>query len=488
MRGHCSGRAFGLLMVIVAATVLLASPVVAEGRSYFVSPDGDDGAAGSESRPWRSPAMACQRIGPGDTLVLLSGEYSLTRFQEDILRPPSGRADAWVTVRGAEGARPELVGGDDLYTAIDVSGARYLLIEGIDIRSDWENAARGGLRDGITGVDRPLSDVILRDLRIHHLDEFGINLQDAYNLRIECCEISYCGFGAIGGPTGVAGGWRQVVISDTVMSYGGHYYRGGDGSDRPYDRPDGVGLEPSDGPLTIVDCRAEHNRGDGLDSKISNTTIDRCVVANNSCDGIKLWAGTSRVLNTLVYGRGDGDDMDTPWAAIVLDSETADQQFELIHVTVHDALGGNYLAYVQYDHPDLATKLVIRNSILCGEGPNCPVFVGDGTDLQVSHTLFYLPQCDDVLQHGGVAYGSGTIASLGNGVIYGDPKFVKSGWGDEGDYALRAHSPAIDRANDAWAPPGDLQGTARCGRADIGAYEWWPMGAPCLILPLIMAS
>jgi len=43
-----------------------------------------------------------------------------------------------------------------------------------------------------------------------------------------------------------------------------------------------------------------NNRKDGLDSKAANTTIRRSIVANNSCDGVKLWAGDSRVENTLI--------------------------------------------------------------------------------------------------------------------------------------------------------------------------------------------
>ena len=392
-----------------------------------------------------------------------------------------------MTITAQDGTRAALVGSENLYTAIDLAGAHHLRIEGIEIRSDTAQAASGGLRDGISGVGAPLSDVVLCDLRIHHLDEFGVNLQDAYNVRIETCEISYCGFGAVGGPSGEQGGWRRVIISDTTLSYSGHYYRGGDGADRPYDRPDGLGSEASAGPLTVVSCTAAHNRGDGLDSKCGDTLIERCIVANNNCDGVKLWAGDSRVVDTLIYGRGDGDDEVTPWAALVIDGETPGQHYELINVTVHDALGGNYLAYVQYDHPATATTLALHNCILSGEGPSCPLFVAAGTTLTVAHTLLYLPQCDEVLQHGEAAYDRDTITAFGDGVIYGDPLFVATAWGAEGDYTLLAQSPAIDHGDDAWAPPLDLSGAPRLGRADMGAYEWRPQEALWLILPLIMA-
>jgi len=177
-----------------------------------------------------------------------------------------------------------------------------------------------------------------------------MNIQDVDDLQIIDCRIEYAGFGALGGPAGEHGGWRRVTIRGANLSWSGHYYQGGDGSNRPYDRPDGFGIEPCEGPILIEETIAEHNYGDGLDSKASNTTIRRAVVANNSCDGVKLWGNNSRIENTLIYGRGDGNPEPSPWAAIVIDQvEQANARFEIVNVTVDDYLGKNYLMYVQYE-------------------------------------------------------------------------------------------------------------------------------------------
>ncbi len=176
-----------------------------------------------------------------------------------------------------------------------------------------------------------------------------MNIQDVEYLEILNCKIEYCGFGALGGPLGNFGGWKNVKIKNCKLSYSGHYYQGGDGSSRPYDRPDGFGIEPSDGPIEIVDTIVEHNYGDGIDSKAENTYIHRCIVANNSCDGVKIWGNNSKIENTLIYGRGDGNPQETPWAAIVIDQvEKKNSVFEIVNVTVDDFLGKNYLMYVQY--------------------------------------------------------------------------------------------------------------------------------------------
>ena len=43
---------------------------------FYVSPDGDDGAAGTREAPWRTPAHAVAQLAPGHTLVFLDGEYA----------------------------------------------------------------------------------------------------------------------------------------------------------------------------------------------------------------------------------------------------------------------------------------------------------------------------------------------------------------------------------------------------------------------------
>ncbi|MCG6964506.1 MAG: PKD domain-containing protein, partial [Acidobacteria bacterium] len=258
-----------------------------------------------------------------------------------------------------------------------------------------------------------------------------------------------------------------------------HYYQGGDGSARPYDRPDGFGCETSAGPIVIEDTTAEHNYGDGLDSKASNTTIRRCVVANNSCDGVKLWGGGSRVESTLIYGRGDGDATPAPWAAIVIDTTESGASFELVNVTVDDALGQNYLVYVQYDDAT-SIGLTIRNSIFRATGQDCPIWLRDTVSLAADHNLFYLPLNTTILTHGNTDYTAATISGLGAGNASADPLFVAPAWGSDGNYHLQSGSPAIDAGTATGAPVDDLDGVPRDATPDLGAYEY-AAGSQCTL-------
>lgn len=421
-----------LLVPLISKSLVSASPDV-----YYVAPWGDDSNPGTREKPWRSLGLATRRMNPGDTLMIVGEKYILEEYDDDVLMPPSGSPNAWTIVIGEEGNRPILAGRGNLITAIDLSGKSYIRIENLEITSD--NGAQ--FRDGIEALNGPASHIVLKDLYIHHLDEFGINMADVNDLKIINCSITYTGFGCIGGPTGQQGGWRNVLIWGCYLSYSGHYYQGGPGPS-PYDRPDGFGIETSAGPIEIAHTIVEHNSGDGLDSKADNTYIHECVVANNFADGVKLWGPESRVENTLIYGRGDGREEETPWAAIVISSERSGS-FDIVGVTVDDQLGGNYLMHVQYDY-DVPVTLNVRNTIFSARGTDSPIFIRDNVNYIFEGCLFYFPNSEFVLVHGEHIYSLGDVESLGRNNRYGDPLFVRTGFGDRGDYHLREGSPAID--------------------------------------------
>jgi len=456
-----------LAFVLVSATSLWPA-------TYYVATNGNNNNPGTSSKPWASPAYGSRRIKGGDTLIIRKGRYIVSVYDDDIMFPPSGTASAWTTIKGEDGARPVIAGRNDLFAAINLAGKRCVRIENLEITHD-DRAGGEALyfRTGITISGSPSQSILLKKLYIHHVDEGGIDMQDVKDIKILGCRVEYCGFGAIGGPEGTAGGIRNLLIQNCTLSHGGHYYRGGNGSDRPYDRPDGFGIEPSQGPIQIVDTRAEHNYGDGLDSKSDNTTVRRCLVGNNSCDGVKLWGTNSLVENTLIYGRGDGDSTTTPWAALVIGTDEKNATFQLTNVTIDDTLGKNYLVYVQYDETAPIT-LNIRNSIFRGIGRDCAIFIGNQGEvtLQADHNLFYLPKNAIILSHGLKDYTRSNIKTLGTGNIYGDPKFIAPAWGKTGDYHLKSGSPAIDKGTAGGAPKIDLERKKRDAKPDIGAYEY----------------
>ncbi|MEW6174014.1 MAG: right-handed parallel beta-helix repeat-containing protein [Bacillota bacterium] len=243
---------------------------VAGGTTYYVSPEGNNQNPGTKESPWATPAYGAKRLKPGDTLIIQGGRYVLSSFGDDMVTPPASEPGAWITIKGEEGARPSLIGVNNLYAAIEISNAQYLRLENLEITSNGQQPFRSGISSW-----EPAAHVVLDNIYIHHLDEIGVNFRDIDDLKLLNSRIEYCGFGAVGGPKGEHGGWRNVLITNCRFSYSGHYYQGTPGP-LPYDRPDGFGIEPSPGPVEIGDTTVEHNRGDGLDSKAANTYIHHC--------------------------------------------------------------------------------------------------------------------------------------------------------------------------------------------------------------------
>ncbi len=438
-----------------------------KGKVYYVSPSGSDKNNGSKSSPWKTPGFASKQIHAGDKLIIEKGTYVVKEFDYDILKPRRGDSENWIVIKGEDGA--VLKGANNILAVIDLSSSSHIKLENIEITNDQKSL----VRDGIEIFGGLVESVILKNLHIHHIDEFGINVRDVNHFVLEYSKIEYCGFGAFGGPRGEYGGIRNLKILFSYLSYSGHYYQGGDGSSRPYDRPDGFGIEPSAGPVEIYDSVFEHNYGDGIDSKASDTYVHNCIIANNSCDGVKLWRGKSKIENTLIYGTGDGIGGDSPWAGIVIDSDREGDSFEIINTTLHDNVQRRaYPMYVQYDN-GAKIKVKIINSIFSGGFGH--LWFRDSVSLTMKYNLIYIPSRNDQIYANGRLYSADDINSgvLGEGNIYADPQFIKPAWGKRGDYHLKASSKAIDSGTKGEAPSDDLEHTKRPQgeNPDMGAYE-----------------
>ena len=464
--------------VIISSCIFLSMQFaeLIQAGTFFVSTSGSNNGDGSSENPWATPGYASKQIQGGDTLIIRSGSYILSVFYDDMIIPPSGTEQEYTIIKGENGTI--LKGQDNLFSAIQLDGVHYIKIENLEITHN-SDASDVRFRCGITGGYDPVSNIIMKDMQIHHIDEGGIDLRDVDGLEIINCNIHHCGFGSVMGPAaGVAGGWKNIKISGSQLSYNGHYYQGGPGPS-PYDRPDGFGIEPSQGPIEIFDTIAEHNRGDGLDSKSENTYINNCIVANNSCDGIKLWGDNSKIENCLIYGTGDGNTESTPWANIVIGNPDQAINVDLVNVTVCDnPQRSMYVMYCQYDQPAPLVNLTIKNCVFSGTNV---AFMGDSVSVDIDNSLFYISdQGSAQVYANGREYMSDELDLLGAGNIYGNPLFVSPAFGTDGDYHLQENSPCIDAGALPEAPSKDLDGNARpAGNGvDIGAYEYGSVPDP----------
>ena len=459
-----------LLICFTACSSVMEEIAESDENTYYCAVNGNDNNNGSIEYPWKTPGYAVRQLEPGDTLIIREGEYILRQFPDDILTIPSGTVQKPIVVKGEGVGKTILKGDDNLFAMIILDGVSHVTISDMELTNNHS----GWIRDGICGVNEPLHTINLKNLYIHHIDEFGVNFKDVENLNIDNCTITYCGFGSIGGPYGEIG-WRNCNITNSSLSYSGHYYRGIlDNPDLPYGRPDGIGLEPSVGPVTVENCIAEHNRGDGIDLKNQNSTVSKCIVANNYADGVKLWGNSSIVENCLIYGTGDGD-LQSPWCPLVIEQkEEPNAQFTIKNCTIHDnPQRRSYSIYSQYNDPTPLVLTIINCTFSDSYGM---AYFGENVELTIKNSNFHAPNRDEQIVYAGIEYTPEELADcfFGEGIISTDPQFINPVWGgNEGNYKLNPTSPLIDSGTLEGAPIQDLESTPRPQGAgvDIGAFE-----------------
>lgn len=462
----------------IAFLIILIIDLLHSG-TYYVSPSGDNSNPGTVSQPWRTPGYGSKQIRAGDTLIVLYGVYDMHLYYDDMITPPSGMPGAPTVIKGEESAKPVLRGDGSLLACIEIPGGSNIVIENFEITSIIDTPYSGGIRSGIelggsAGEGTTVNNIVIRNIYIHHVEETGINVAgDATNLMFKRVKVERTGGPGISAPQGVAGGWRNVVVDSCYLGYAGHFYRGRD-TLSPWDRPDGFGIENSEGPVEIRYTISEHNNGDGLDSKAKKTYIHHSVVANNFGDGVKLWGDSSIVENTLIYGTGDGRIEATPWCLLVIETDDSNGYFEITNVTMWDSpqRPAHYAMVSQYDYDTVPITINMRNVIVQG---NHRIYISPVVHFLATYNLFYIGEEVQAYANGN-EYTSSNIGSLGAGNVFGDPMFADPQWGTDGDFHLLNNSPAIDAGITLSHITDDLDLFFRPygSTSDIGAYEWHP--------------
>lgn len=116
------------------------------GDVFFVSPEGDDTAAGtSVATAWRTLAHAAAAAEPGQTVYLLAGTY------REALQPArSGTADAPIVFRRRGRDRVVLDGQGALATGVVLDGRSYISVEGLTVIGCTGPGVRASDGEGLT--------------------------------------------------------------------------------------------------------------------------------------------------------------------------------------------------------------------------------------------------------------------------------------------------------------------------------------------------
>lgn len=174
------GAALSSCARVLVAVAVLSSP--AFGATLYVSPAGLDANPGTLAAPLATPGRALQLAGPGDTILLRGGTYTITRSLQ-ITQPG-------LTIRSYSGEYARIVGGtSDLthLTSVIVVYAERVRIENLEV----QGASYYGIKlDDYYG---PQPGIIIRGVFVHHTGRDGIKVQSADGVLIEHSEIAFSG-------------------------------------------------------------------------------------------------------------------------------------------------------------------------------------------------------------------------------------------------------------------------------------------------------
>jgi hypothetical protein len=414
--------------VLVAAVLFgfaSATPLLA-ADTYYVSLDGDDGAAGTADAPWRTLQRAANQVGAGDTVIVRPGAYVGFVLGWDF--PQNGTADSPITFHAESGV---VINTRNSRTpdGINLEGTSYIVIEGFVVS--------GVDRAGIRSVQN--DHVIIRNNQTDQNGRWGIFTGFSDDLLIEnnVASRSQLEHGVYVSNSTV----RPIVRGNVIWgNRGAAIHMNGDLSQG------GTGLITD----AVVENNIAYDNGLGGGSGINCDGVQRSrfvnnVLYNNHASGISLYRidAAEGAKNNLVAHNTIVQAADGRWALNIKDGSTGNVVYNNILYNHHSFRGSVNIV------PD-----------------SLPGFI---SDYNVVMERFSPDDGGSVIDL--ATWRSTTGQDLNSLVATPDVLFVNEAGGD---FHLLATAPAVDAGLTLAGVTQDIEGTPRpIGVAsDIGAYEF----------------
>ena len=415
-----------MIRPIFASCALVANVTAAHGATIEVHP-GDD---------FRT---AMQNLDASDTLIMHGGTYTLSSYFElDLV----GTQSLPITIRAATGEQPAIHYDGDGQNIVNIVGARFLVIDGIEFS--------GGSR-GIRLIDT--SDFTMRNCHVHDTAANAISANDGGN------------------------DYARLVFVHNEIDHAG-------------DTAEGFYLGCNDDACRVHDSLVANNyihdlvgptvtQGDGIEIKAgsyANIVRDN-VIHDTAYPGITLYHtngnGAANVIErNLVWNSGDNGIQVTGDAIvrnnIVLSAVAAG-------IGVHASQGG-----------DVANLVIVNNTVLkaSGDALHLSDVVGD---VLVANNAFYAPNGNAIFANGATDRVA-LAANVGTGSLSG----ISGGFDASGDIAAdfsgASYSGAppqdlvpragrlVGTADAATLATDDFNAVSRLPALDVGAYRNDPAG------------
>lgn len=427
--------------VIVGVVLALPAGIPVVAATWHVAPGGDDGGAGSASDPWETLQHAADTVTAGDVVMVAAGDYAGFDLRT------SGTAGAWIRFLAGPGVHV-VTRNPVTPDGINVENAAYVEIAGFTV----EDMPRNGIR-AVTG-----HHVTIRSNRAFDNFERGIFTGFVDDLLIEDNETA----GAIDE--------HGIYVSNS--------------GDRPVIR----------GNLSYGNQAAGiHMNGDasqGGDGVISNAVVEGNTILDNglgggagiNCDGVQ----DSVFRNNMIVGNHA-----TGLVLFRIDGGAPSTGNLVVNNTIVMASDGRWGISL---HDGAANNTLLNNVLLSRHSFRGALDVEVATGSHLGLVSDYNIVIDRVTPDGGdtifdlatwqSTYGQDAHSFVSTeAALFVDPQLP------DGDYHLKAGSPAVGAGTATDAPSEDFEGDVRPSGDgyDVGADERF-VPLPCVAQETLVLS
>lgn len=412
-------RVLGCAKIGILAALLLPLPIYA--ATYYVSPNGNDSNAGTQSSPFKTMAKGQTAASAGDTVYIRGGNYSFASSSaiNGVLLNKSGSQGNPIRYFAYPGEKPVFdfskMTAQDRITGIRVTGS-WIHIKGLELKGVPQNITTANESWGIYNTG---SNNTYEALNLHHHMGPGLFIgAGSYNLVLNCdshhnydpkskagAGENADGFGCHGKGTGnvfrgCRAWWNTDDGYDSISSQGTCLFEDSWAFYNGY-MPDtfngvkngngfkaggyGTGTVPSNPPVhTIRNCLAFQNRAAGF---YANHHPVACIWQNNTGykNGVNfnmlgLNSNVGVLRNNLAYGGttlSNGSGIDAKNNSWNLSVSISDADFESVSTA-----GVDGARRADGSLPDIGFMKLRAGSDLINKGVNVGLpYVGSAPDL-----------------------------------------------------------------------------------------------------------
>lgn len=420
--------------------------------AFYVSPDGDDNNAGTESRPWKTITKAANTLVAGDTVFIKSGTYN-----EQVSPRNSGSAGHYITYAAYPGETVTIDGSGISVAEYDalfsVANKHYIKVSGLRVMNVGPHGTSAGIQaDGA-------SHITIEKNYVYNTASSGILVWNSSNIVIDGNEVE------LANTKGAESKNECITVGETDKFevrnnhvHHGYPVRGEgivlkDGSsngkaygNHVHDVPD-VGI--------YIDAQARHTRDiDVYQNTVHDISGEGVAISIASEAGgllEKVGVYNNIGYNNRVYG------IEISYCCMDLSTSHPVKDIKIINNTLYNN-GVSWGGGIFHGNLD-ARNVVIRNNIVSANLSFQIALEGvDNANVAIDHNLI-----DGFRGFQGELRGSDFVEA--------DPVFVNA---SGADFHLQAGSPAIDSGTSTNAPGSDFDGTSRPQDSghDIGAFEF----------------